>query len=213
MTPFPPTPTTSPTPAPGQFAVGVYVLVINTGGEGLNIHAEPSINAKVLFSGNDAEVFLITDGPVDAEGFTWWRLSRLLRCNSHRMGCAELYIGHPVTLNIFEETNMKPLSITANREKKEFSVIWDDNHVSLYPFSLLRAGCPCAECRGGHDKMGDTPDPSIFTMELPDSPATRIINCPASWFVRHYPGLGGRTRRRDLQVGILAGIMSMWRMS
>jgi hypothetical protein len=75
VTPFPPTPTTSPTPAPGQFAVGVYVLVINTGGEGLNIHAEPSINAKVLFSGNDAEVFLITDGPLDAEGFTWWRLS------------------------------------------------------------------------------------------------------------------------------------------
>jgi DUF971 family protein len=91
------------------------------------------------------------------------------------MGCAELYIGHPVTLNIFEETDMKPLSITANRGKKEFSVIWDDNHVSLYPFSLLRAGCPCAECRGGHDKMGDTPDPSTFTKELPDSPATHIL--------------------------------------
>jgi hypothetical protein len=29
----------------------------------------------VLFTGNDAEVFLITDGPLDAEGFTWWRLS------------------------------------------------------------------------------------------------------------------------------------------
>jgi hypothetical protein len=58
LTPFPPTPTTSPTPAPGQFAVGVYVLVTNTGGEG-----------------NDAEVFQITEGPVSAEGFTWWRLS------------------------------------------------------------------------------------------------------------------------------------------
>jgi hypothetical protein len=75
VTPFPPTPTSSPTPAPGQFAVGVYVFVTNTGGQGLNIHAETSINSKVLFSGNDAEVFLITDGPVDAEGFTWWRLS------------------------------------------------------------------------------------------------------------------------------------------
>ncbi len=69
---------------------------------------------------------------------------------------------------------MKPVSITANRQKKEFTVIWDDDHVSLYPFSLLRAGCPCAECRGGHDKMGDTPDPSVFSRELPDSPATRI---------------------------------------
>jgi hypothetical protein len=75
VTPFPPTPTPSPTPAPGQFAVGVYVLIINTGGQGLNIHVATSINSKVLFSGNDAEVFLITDGPVAAEGFTWWRLT------------------------------------------------------------------------------------------------------------------------------------------
>ncbi|MGZ6346457.1 MAG: gamma-butyrobetaine hydroxylase-like domain-containing protein [Anaerolineales bacterium] len=71
---------------------------------------------------------------------------------------------------------MKPVSITANREKKEFTVTWDDNHVSLYPFSLLRAGCPCAECRGGHDKMGDTPDPSVFFWEMSDSPVTRITN-------------------------------------
>jgi DUF971 family protein len=71
---------------------------------------------------------------------------------------------------------MKPVSITADRGKKEFSVIWDDAHVSLYPFSLLRAGCPCAECRGGHDRMGDTPDSSVFFTEMPDSPATRITN-------------------------------------
>jgi DUF971 family protein len=69
---------------------------------------------------------------------------------------------------------MKPASITANREKKELTVIWDDSHTSLYTFSLLRAGCPCAECRGGHDKMGDTPDPSVFSSDLPDSPITRI---------------------------------------
>ena len=31
---------------------------------------------------------------------------------------------------------MKPLSITANRGKKELAVIWDDSHTSLYPFSL-----------------------------------------------------------------------------
>jgi DUF971 family protein len=71
---------------------------------------------------------------------------------------------------------MKPVSITANRGKKELLVTWDDNHVSLYPFSLLRAGCPCAECRGGHDRMGDTPDPSAFTRDMPDSPATRLTN-------------------------------------
>ena len=69
---------------------------------------------------------------------------------------------------------MKPTSITANRAKKELAVTWDDGHASLVTFSLLRAGCPCAECRGGHDKMGDTPDPAVFFADLADSSATRL---------------------------------------
>lgn len=69
---------------------------------------------------------------------------------------------------------MRPASITANREQKLLTVVWDDEHTSLYPFPLLRTGCPCAECRGGHDKMGDTPDPGIFSVQLPDSPAIRL---------------------------------------
>jgi DUF971 family protein len=70
----------------------------------------------------------------------------------------------------------KPTSLTAERGKQLLTVTWDDGHVSTYSFSLLRAGCPCAECRGGHDKMGDTPDPLVFTTSLPDSPATRLRN-------------------------------------
>ena len=70
----------------------------------------------------------------------------------------------------------KPTSLTANRQTKELTVVWDDGHTSVYPFSLLRAGCPCAECRGGHDKMSDEPVPEIFDMHLPDSPATRQKN-------------------------------------
>ena len=69
---------------------------------------------------------------------------------------------------------MKPTSITAHREKRELTIQWDDGHESLYPFSLLRAACPCAECRGGHDRMSETPDPSMFEAALPDSPATRL---------------------------------------
>ncbi len=69
---------------------------------------------------------------------------------------------------------MKPVSITAQREKKELTIVWDDGQTSLYSFSLLRAGCPCAECRGGHENMSETPDPSIFEANLPDSPATRL---------------------------------------
>lgn len=69
---------------------------------------------------------------------------------------------------------MKPISLTADRAKKELAVVWDDGHNSLYPFSLLRAGCPCAECRGGHDRMGDTPDPQVFDAPRRDEPATRL---------------------------------------
>ena len=71
---------------------------------------------------------------------------------------------------------MKPTTITANREKKELAVLWDDGHASLYTFSLLRAGCPCAECRGGHDNMAGRPAPLAFGAQLPDSPATRLKN-------------------------------------
>jgi DUF971 family protein len=69
---------------------------------------------------------------------------------------------------------MRPTSITANREKRELSVVWDDGHASLYSFSLLRAACPCAECRGGHDNMSETPDPDVFRVPLSDTSATRL---------------------------------------
>lgn len=69
---------------------------------------------------------------------------------------------------------MKPISINANRAKKELIITWDDNLACIYSFPLLRAACPCAECRGGHDKMSDTPDPAVFETNLPDSPATRL---------------------------------------
>jgi DUF971 family protein len=69
---------------------------------------------------------------------------------------------------------MKPNAINANRERKELSVTWDDGHASLYSFMLLRAGCPCAQCRGGHANMNDTPDEAVFEARLEDSPAVRL---------------------------------------
>lgn len=69
---------------------------------------------------------------------------------------------------------VKPTSLTANRAQQQLTVVWDNGHLSTYPFWLLRAGCPCAECRGGHDKMSDTPDPLVFESQLPDSAATRL---------------------------------------
>ena len=51
---------------------------------------------------------------------------------------------------------------------------WSDGHNSLYPFSLLRAACPCAGCRGGHEYMTPDPDPAVFSRSLPEGPVTRL---------------------------------------
>lgn len=69
---------------------------------------------------------------------------------------------------------VRPTDITVNRQTSEFSVTWSDEHLSIYPFTLLRQGCPCAECRGGHENMHSEPDPEMFVLRLNDSPATHI---------------------------------------
>jgi len=76
QTPFPPTPVITPTAAPGQIAIGVYVQP-STGGIGLRIHTAPSLTAGLAFQGAafDSEVFLVTDGPKQADGYTWWYLT------------------------------------------------------------------------------------------------------------------------------------------
>jgi DUF971 family protein len=70
--------------------------------------------------------------------------------------------------------NEKPTGITADRKKGELTITWADGHASVYPFGLLRAACPCASCRGGHENMGPEPDPLVFGLDLPDSPATHL---------------------------------------
>lgn len=73
-------------------------------------------------------------------------------------------------------SSIRPAGITADRQSRELIIQWADGHVSRYPFSLLRYACPCAECRGGHDRMGGNPDPEVFTRPDEDTPATRLKN-------------------------------------
>lgn len=73
----------------------------------------------------------------------------------------------------------KPTGITANRQTRELTIVWNDSHVSNYSFSLLRNACPCAECRGGHEKMGSEPDPGVFSLPDMDTPSTRMRNLEA----------------------------------
>jgi DUF971 family protein len=75
--------------------------------------------------------------------------------------------------------NLKPTGITADRQARAMTVAWNDGHTSVYPFTLLRNACPCAECRGGHANMGSDPDPEVFDKPEVDTPATRMRNLEA----------------------------------
>ena len=74
---------------------------------------------------------------------------------------------------------LKPVGITADRQKQIMTVNWNDGHMSEIPFTLLRKACPCAECRGGHENMGGDPEPELFTAPDEDTPATRLENVEA----------------------------------
>lgn len=82
QTPVPAAPTATPTITTtarvvlpeGEIGVGIYVQVSGTEGAGLRIRSEPGLSSSVNFTALDAEVFLVIDGPVEADGYTWWRL-------------------------------------------------------------------------------------------------------------------------------------------
>ncbi len=72
-TPVPTTPANTPTPS-GNIAIGNYVAVSGTGGDGLRMHADANVASKVNYVAIDAEVFVVLEGPVNADGYIWWRL-------------------------------------------------------------------------------------------------------------------------------------------
>lgn len=65
----------TPTPPPDAFGIGVYVQITGTGGDGLRLRAGPGLSEAQLFLGYDSEVYQIVDGPFQADGYTWWKLT------------------------------------------------------------------------------------------------------------------------------------------
>lgn len=74
-----PAPTSTVTPTliplqPNEMGVGSYVQIVGTEGTGLNIRDNPGLTTNIEFLGYDSEVFIVRDGPMEADGFTWWYL-------------------------------------------------------------------------------------------------------------------------------------------
>ncbi|MEE9216102.1 MAG: DUF971 domain-containing protein [Anaerolineales bacterium] len=66
----------------------------------------------------------------------------------------------------------RPSKISASRSQGLLIIEWEDGHHSEYPLAGLRAACPCAECRGGHEGMGKSGNPDM--LEIPLAPAGSI---------------------------------------
>ena len=71
----PPTPQSTPTLLPGSFGKGAFVQITGTEGQGLRLRADPGLAAAQLFLGFDSEVYEVVDGPIQADGYTWWKLT------------------------------------------------------------------------------------------------------------------------------------------
>lgn len=63
-----------PPPPEGAITTGAYVQISGTGGDGLRLRDSPGLQSTILLIGSEAEIFYVADGPVEADGYTWWYL-------------------------------------------------------------------------------------------------------------------------------------------
>jgi hypothetical protein len=73
-TPIFATPTPEPTAGPAVLRVGGSATVTNLQGAALRGRKQPGIKAAVAASFKEGERVRLVEGPIDADGFTWWRL-------------------------------------------------------------------------------------------------------------------------------------------
>ena len=71
------TPTSDPSQQPppsGPIQIGTYVQIGDTGGAGLRLRSDPGVSSTPLFLGMESEVYQVTKGPQQKDGYTWWFL-------------------------------------------------------------------------------------------------------------------------------------------
>lgn len=68
------TDTPSVTKSAAGIEIGSYVQVSGTGGSGLRLRTEASLDAEVRLLGVEDEIYEVKDGPAEVGGYTWWYL-------------------------------------------------------------------------------------------------------------------------------------------
>jgi DUF971 family protein len=69
---------------------------------------------------------------------------------------------------------IKPSKIQVSKSNGTLIVQWEDDRESVYPLSGLRAACPCAECKGGHENMGQPGSPDMLELPLSADKSSEI---------------------------------------
>lgn len=68
-----PTPVYTPTPVP--VTIGRTIIVVDVGAQQLNVRDRPGVRGTtVVFRAPESTFFVVTDGPEQADGLTWWRI-------------------------------------------------------------------------------------------------------------------------------------------
>ena len=73
-TPIFPTPTPKPTEAPAVLQVGAGAQVVNIEGSVLRGRQQPNLKANATAAFKAGARVRILEGPVEADGFTWWKI-------------------------------------------------------------------------------------------------------------------------------------------
>jgi hypothetical protein len=74
-TPRPTEPASTPTLEPvSGIQVNGHVQISGTEGDGLRLRKEPSLNGQIAYLGLEGEIFLVTGGPQEGDGYVWWQL-------------------------------------------------------------------------------------------------------------------------------------------
>jgi serine/threonine protein kinase len=61
-------------PTPQEVQPGAIVQVQGTLGAGLNLRIEPTTRAALAAHAEEGALLVVQDGPVDADGYTWWQV-------------------------------------------------------------------------------------------------------------------------------------------
>lgn len=57
-----------------------------------------------------------------------------------------------------------PNAIRLDKKRRVLEIPWNNGKTSKYDWDGLRAACPCASCRGGHQNMGVVPEANVFSL-------------------------------------------------